>query len=170
MTSRHIVLGLIAMLAASWVAAQEATTNRSTELRERPAAESKPLATLPARTPVKLLGREGGWSQVDAREQRGWLPTFHLRFAAAVETSSPSPALSVTSMLGMGSRQSPETSKVATLGVRGLTRDQFQAASPDAAALRQLHSYRVPSAEAEAFAQEGGLVAVKVPLSGGSKS
>lgn len=166
----RVILGLLALLAGPHVAAQEATTNRPTELRERPAAQSRPLATLPVRTPVKLVGREGGWSQVDAREQRGWLPTFHLRFAAALETSSPSPALSVTSMLGIGSRQAPETSRVATLGVRGLTRDQFEAASPDAEALKQLHSYRVPSAEAEAFAKEGGLVAVPVPLPGRGKS
>ena len=170
MTPQRVILGLVVLLAAARVAAQEATTNRPTELRERPAAQSSPLATLPARTPVKLLGREGGWSQVDTREQRGWLPTFHLRFAAVLETSSPSSALSVTSMLGMGSRQSPETSKVATLGVRGLTRDQFQSASPDTAALRQLQSYRVPLAEAEAFAQEGGLMAVPVPVPGRGKS
>lgn len=166
---RAIVVSF-AVLAAPGVAAQEAATNRATELRERPAADANSIASLPARTAVKVVGREGGWAQVDALERRGWLPTFHIRFAAAVETSSANPLMSVTSMLGIGSRQSPETSKVATIGVRGLTRDDFKAASPDNAALKQLQSYRATPAQADAFAREGGLVAVPVPLPEGAKS
>ena len=159
-----------ALFTTTGVAAQEAATNRATELRERPAADAKSLASLPARTAVKVVGREGGWSHVDALERRGWLPTFHLRFAAAVETSAPNPVLSVTSILGIGSRQAPETSKVATIGVRGLTKEDFRAASPDAAALKRLQSYRAQPSEAANFAREGGLVAVSIPLPDGGKS
>lgn len=170
MIALRLVVALAALWAAQGAAAQEASTNRATELRERPAADAKSIASLPARTPVKVLGREGAWSQVDALTQRGWLPTFHIRFAVAMETGSANPVLGITSMLGIGSRQAPETSKVATIGVRGLTRDDFKAASPDTQALKRLQSYRATAAEAEAFARDGGLAAVSVPLGEGGKS
>lgn len=163
---------VLAFLALAWGLpglAQEAATNRATELRERPAADSRVLAPVPARTPVQVLAREGGWTQVLALEQRGWLPAFHVRFAAVVE-SAPSGAMSgLTSLLGIGQRP-PETAKVATIGVRGLTREDFRAASPDAAALKRLQSFRASPQEAATFAKDGGVKAVPVPYPAGSAS
>ena len=159
----------LALLSLAWVPAalaQEAATNRATELRERPAADARVLVPVPARTPVQVVGREGGWTQVLALEQRGWLPAFHLRFAAVVESAPASPMAGLTSLLGVGGKRAPETSKVATIGVRGLTREDFRAAAPDLEALKRLQSFRATPEEAARFAREGGVTATAVAYPG----
>jgi hypothetical protein len=116
---------------------------------------------------VKVLSRQGAWTQVEAGQQRGWVRAFHLRFQSAVETSSSGNALGgITSIFGFGSRKSPETSKVATLGIRGLTPEDFKNASPDPAALKKLQSFRVDKATAERFAKEAKLAPVAVAYAG----
>src|SRR5258708_11450294 len=99
------------VLALSWAAqAQEqAFTNRSTELKERGAAEARTLGTLPENTEVKVITRGGGWTQVEAGAQKGWVRVFHLRFPAIAETSpSAGRALSgVSSGLGLRRKTSP---------------------------------------------------------------
>lgn len=169
MTAIRIVLALACFACGPLALAQEAATNRATELRERPAADARVLAPVPARTAVQILAREGGWTQVQALEQRGWLPAFHIRIAAVVEAAPSGAMTGLTSLLGIGQR-APETSKVATIGVRGLTREDFRAAAPDGAALKRLQSFRASSDEAARFAKEAGVAAVPVPYPAGSAS
>jgi hypothetical protein len=117
-------------------------------------------------SPVKVLARQGGWTQVEAGTQRGWVRAFHLRFQSTVESSSSGGGGSITSIFGFGSREAPKTSTVATLGIRGLTPEDFQNASPDQAALRKLQSYRADKASAERFAREAKLAPVTVAYVG----
>jgi hypothetical protein len=161
-----LLFALLSMAGAA-VAQDQATTNRATELKDRPAAEARTLASLAIDAPVKVLARQGGWTQVEAGTQRGWVRAFHLRFQSTVETSSSGSSMSgLTSVFGFGSRKAPETSKVATLGIRGLTPEDFKNASPDPAALRKLQSYRADKASAERFAKEAKLAPVAVAYSG----
>jgi hypothetical protein len=148
-------------------AAQEAAaTNRATDLKERPSAEARTIAPLAADAPVKVLARQGAWTQVEAGTQRGWVRAFHLRFQSTVETPSGSGG-GITSFFGFGARQAPTTSKVATLGIRGLTPDDFKNASPDPAALKKLQSWRSDKASAERFAKEAKLAPVAIAYTGG---
>lgn len=148
--------------------AQEAAfANRATELKERPAADSRTLSPLAAETAVKVLGRQGAWTQVEAGAQRGWVRAFHLRFPSTVESSSGGGAGSgITSIFGFGGKEAPKTSKVATLGIRGLTPEDFKNAAPDPAALRKMQSYRADKASAERFAKEARLAPVAVAYAG----
>ena len=150
-------------------AAQEpAFTNRATDLKERPAADSRTLSPLAIDSAVKVLSRQGAWTQVEAGGKRGWIRAFHLSFEATVETSSSGGGSlgGLTSIFGFGGRKAPETSKVATLGIRGLTPEDFKNASPDQAALRKLQSYRADKATAERFAREAKLSPVAVAYAG----
>jgi uncharacterized protein YgiM (DUF1202 family) len=150
----------------SALAQEQASANRATELKERPAAEARTLAPVAAETTVKVLARQGAWTQVEVGGQQGWVRAFHLRFRSTVETASSGSSSGglggLAAMVGIG-RKSPEASRTAALGIRGLTPDDFRNASPDAAALRKLQSYRADRASAERFAQEAKLAAVAVP-------
>jgi hypothetical protein len=163
------LLLLIALAAAPLLAtAQEkAFTNRATDLKDKAAPEARTLASLPAETEVKVLGRGGQWTQVEALSQRGWVRVFHLRFPTTVQegTSSGGSALGgLTSAFGFG-RQTAKSSTVATTGIRGLTPEDFANASPDAEALRRLQSYRADKPAAERFAREGKLAAQQIDYS-----
>jgi hypothetical protein len=79
------LLAAFLTLAASAWAQEQAFTNRSTELKDKGAAEGRTLATLPADTSVKVVARAGGWTQVQANNQTGFVRAFHLRFPVSVE-------------------------------------------------------------------------------------
>lgn len=162
-----ILVVVFACLAGEAFGQEQATTNRATELKEAPAPDSRALAPLASGAPVKVIARKGGWTQVESGSKRGWVRAFHLRFEATVEASSSGSGVGgLTSMLGFGSRKAPETSKIATIGIRGLTPEDFKNASPDPAALRKMQSYRADKASAERFAREAKLAPVAVAYSG----
>ena len=171
MLARFLAPFLLAGLAlvGDAFAQDPAFTNRATDLKERPAADSRTLAPLAIDAPVKVLARQGAWTQVEAGTQRGWVRAFHLRFPSTVESSASGGTGiggGITSIFGFGSREAPKTSKVATLGIRGLTPEDFQNASPDPAALKKMQSYRSDRAAAERFAREAKLAPVAVAYVG----
>jgi len=173
MTARVLAfLVLLACACAAW-AQEQAFTNRSTELKDRGAAEARTVATLPENTAGKVIARGGGWTHVAAGAQNGWVRVFHLRFPSTVETSSPSSSgggflSGLTSAIGGGRDKSQQTT-IATTGVRGLSPEDLKNASPDAAALAKAQSYRVDKPAAERFAREGKLAAVQVEYSEGGR-
>jgi hypothetical protein len=165
MIARSLAAGFLIVLAAASWAQEQAFTNRSTELKDRGAAEAKTLATLPENTAVKVLARGGGWTQVEAGSQKGWVSVFHLRFPATIEKSSTSsggnPLSGLSSALGFGRKTSEQTT-IATTGIRGLSPEDLKNASPDPAALAKLQSYRADKAAAERFARDAKLAAVVI--------
>ena len=169
MFARILALALL-VLAPLALAQEKAFTNRATELKDKAAADARTVASLPADTEVKVLGRGGQWTQVEAQSQRGWVRVFHLRFPSTVqETSTGGGALGgLTSALGFG-RQTAKSSTVATTGIRGLTPEDFANANPDPEALRRLQSYRADRPSAERFARDGKLAAQQIDYSEGRR-
>ena len=159
------VLAVLLCFAASAWAQDQAFTNRSTELRDKGAAEAKSVATLPANTAVKVISRAGAWTQVQANNVTGWVNAFHLRFPVGVEKGSQGGLGSISSIFGGGSREK-QASATGTLGVRGLDPEQLKNAAPDGAALAKAQSYRADKPSAERFAREGKLATVSVDEGG----
>ena len=162
MRTPFLALVLLLLSAAAW-AQEQAFTNRATELKDRAAPEAATVRSLPDNTEVKVLQRSGGWTRVEAGGQQGWVRVFHLRFPATAEASSSGGGAlsSLGSALGFG-RQRSQTTTIATTGIRGLSKEEVQNASPDAAALQQMQSYRADTPAAERFAREGKLSAANV--------
>jgi uncharacterized protein YgiM (DUF1202 family) len=165
----HAFLLSIALAFAGLAAAQEqAFTNRATELKDKAAADGKTVASLPADTEVKVISRGGsGWTQVDAKGQKGWVRVFHLRYPAAVQTASASGGglSAITGALGIG-RSDTQRTTTATTGIRGLSPEDLKNAAPDNAALAKAQTYRADKPSAERFARDGKLVTVSVEEGG----
>ncbi len=154
---------LVALAPAAW-AQEQAFTNRSTELKDRGASDARTLATLPENTSVKVISRGGGWTRVEANGQSGWVSVFTLRFPTTVDSSSSSGggiASSIGSFFG-GGRSKEKQATIATTGIRGLSPEDLQNASPDPAALAKAQGYRSDRGTAERFAKEGKLASVSV--------
>jgi hypothetical protein len=163
----NLVLAAAGLLAATAALAQEAAfTNRATELKDKAAFEAVVIIPLPAETPVKVLARSSGWTKVEVNGKTGWVRVFHLRFPATVESGSSSSSGSflggLTSSLGIGGKPRPEGTKLATVGIRGLTEEDMKNASPNPEALKKMQSWRVDKASAERFAKDGKLVTASV--------
>lgn len=162
MISRLLLVLLLAC--PLMAAAQDAFTNRSTELKERGDGEGRTLTTLSENTPVKVVARGGAWTRVEAGGQSGWVRVFHLRFAASAEAASGASGGGVLSTIGsaLTGQRPAKSANLATTGVRGLSQEELRNANPDAEALRRMQSYRADNAAAERFAREGKLAAVEV--------
>ena len=169
MGSLRFVAVALALFAASASAQDAAFTNRSTELKDRGAQDARTVATLPENTPVKVLGRGGAFTQVDANGQKGWVKAFHLRFPAVVETSASSGGNAFTRMTSALSGRQSEKANIATTGIRGLSPEDLKNAAPDAAALAKAQSYRADKPTAERFARDGKLNTVQVEYSEGGR-
>jgi len=159
---RSFLLAVFLAAAPGFALAQEqAFTNRSTELKDKGATDAKTLATLPENTAVKVLQRAGGWTKVEGGGQSGWVRAFHLRFPSTVETSSSSGGLLGGLTGGLfGGKQKQATT--ATVGIRGLSAEDFKNANPDAAALQRMQGYRVDKGSADRFAAEAKLATVSI--------
>jgi hypothetical protein len=171
MITRLLAIAVLLAAAPLALAQDKAFTNRATELKDKAAADAKTVASLPADTEVKVLGRGGQWTQVEAQSQRGWVRVFHLRFPSTVQESSSSGGSALgglTSALGFG-RQTAKSTTVATTGIRGLTPEDFANANPDPEALRRLQGYRSDRPAAERFAREGKLAAQQIDYSEGRR-
>ena len=156
------ILAMLLVVGAPWLARadEQGFTNRATELKERAAAESTTLASLPENTPVKVLARGGGWTRVEANGRSGWVRVFHLRFPSTVESSSTGGGLaSLGSALGFG--QSKQAT-LATTGIRGLSTEDVKNASPDPEQLQRMQSFRADRPSAERFAREAKLAESRI--------
>ena len=159
---RCLLALLVLVLPLAAAAQEQAFTNRDTELKERADAGSKTLAPLPANTPLKVVTRAGAWTQVQAEGKTGFVRVFHLRFPATVESSSSgsNPFAALGGLIG--GNKPDERAKLASTGVRGLSKEDVKNANPDAQALAKMHSYRADKPEAQRFAREGRLAEKKV--------
>lgn len=156
-----IAAAIVALVSSAALAQEPAFTNRSTELKDKGAAEGRTVATLPENTSVKVLQRSGGWTRIEASGQSGWVRAFHLRFPASVESGSSSSGGS-NILGGIFGRPRQQQATMATTGIRGLSAEDFKNANPDAAALARMHSFRVDTASAERFAREAKLATMSI--------
>jgi hypothetical protein len=166
-TLLRIAIATACLNAATSASAQDAAfTNRATELKDKAAFEGLVIIPLPADTPVKVLARSSGWTRVEVNGKTGWVRVFHLRFPASVEAGSSSSSGGflggLTSSMGFGGKPKQDGTKLATVGIRGLSEEDMKNASPNPEALKKMQSYRIDKASAERFAKDGKLVTASV--------
>lgn len=160
---------LIVLALAAWpAAAQQAFTNRATDLKDQAAAEARTLASLPENTEVKVLARGGGWTRVEAGGKAGWVRVFHLRFPATTATESSGGGFLSGITSAIGGRPKGQQAGIQTVGVRGLSPEELKNASPDGEALKRMQSFGADKGSAERFAREGKLSAVNVDYNEGA--
>ncbi|MDP3815214.1 SH3 domain-containing protein [Pseudomonas sp.] len=163
--NRTLMAGLAALLLSLYSSPglteqRQAQTVQETELRAEPSAGASALGKLSKQATVMVVGRQGGWYQVQtAGGQRGWLPLLSLRFAKDAQASRSS---NLGGLLSLGSQAAP-ASGVAT-GVRGISDEQLQIGGAGlSASLQYLESFAAQPGEARSFAQQGGLHSQSLP-------
>ena len=169
-----VLLG--ALLQSAVLYAQEPLfTNRATEMRAAPDDAAKVVRALPEKSAVQQLQRKGAWTMVQFTtgtdkspvKETGWVRMMHLRGGVVVvapQSSSDGGFMSSFNRLLSGnSGRSSTQAQNATVGIRGLSPEELKTASPDAAALAKMNSYKSEKPEAERFAKEAKLAKVDVP-------
>ena len=168
MSLKPFLLALLA-LAAAPAFAQQAFTNRTTELKEQAAPESKTISSLAENTEVKVVQRAGGWTRVESGGKSGWVRVFHLRFPTTTTTEGSGGGFLSGLSSAIGGKPRTQQAGIQTVGVRGLSPEELKNASPDTEALKRMQSYRADKPAAERFAREGKLADVKVDYNEGGR-
>lgn len=176
----RLLAGLLFVAFAAPLAWAQAvgTTNRATELKADPRADSATVANLPKETAIVDVGRSSGWIRVQTGDKKiGWVRSFHVSMKGNIsESSSGGGFLSgLGSLFAPARREPPKT--ISTVGIRGLSEEEMKNAKPNPAEFNKMKSYAVSKADAQAAAQRARLNAQSVayvdergrPIEGGAK-
>jgi hypothetical protein len=152
------LFGAIALsIAAFPAAAEEGAVIRADELKAMPFIDAATAAKVAANQPVTIVSRKGGWVEVRANGQSGWLRMLNVRLAAGSSPAQAQAQVRSASLLRTGS-----SGKTVTTGIKGLGEEDLQNASPNPAQLAKLAEFAVPAAEASDNAHASGLVEQQV--------
>lgn len=156
---RYCGVLLALTIAAGAQAADKGYTLREVEVKAKPFLDAQAVGKLPEKTPVTVLSRQGGWTQIQAGKVEGWVRLLNVRLGSA------DPAKNDTSFLaalGVGKQRSSSGPTVTT-GVRGFSEEDLKAAKPSPEELKKMDGNAVGGDAAQAFAAAGKLVAQQVP-------
>lgn len=136
-------------------------TNRATELRASADDGSRLIRTLSPQTSLEKLERASGlWTRVKVGADIGYVRMMHIGGGATVTQTESSFGSGVASgvgkALGIGS-SGPKKNEVATVGIRGLTKDAVEKANPDTAQFSRAKTFQASASDAQRLANEGRL-------------
>lgn len=141
------------LAAALSVQADSGQVTVATELKSQPDSAAASLGKLAAGQPVEIGQRQGAWYEVRTAQGNGWVRMLNVRLQAGAARGES--AMAGIAALGQASRSN---TTVAT-GVRGLSREDLQAANENPQEVARLTQYQVSADEARRFGQAGGLPA-----------
>ena len=153
---------LLAWLIPAAYAAETGYTLKATEVRDNPFLDANTIATLPEKTVVEIVTRQGAWMKVktaDAKQQ-GWIRMLSVRLGSPDQ--KPQSGGSLLSALGIGSRPKPSTNSTVTTGVRGFSEEDLANAKPNAAEVEKMKGFTATPEEATRLAESGKLAATPV--------
>lgn len=150
-TTAALFVGVCASLPAI---AASGNMIKDEDLRSAPAVAASIVTHLARDTPVDVLARQGGWTQVSVKGVSGWVRILSVRTQVAAGSASDLAALATR-------REGSQV--VAVAGLRGLNEEELKAARFDATQLVTLEQYRATPQEAARFARAGHLQARKIP-------
>lgn len=156
---------LLGLVPTAW-ATEYAYTIRSAELKAKPYTDAQTLTSLPPRSKVEVLGRQGGWTHVKSISFSGWVKMLSLQLEANDQNRRGDNGLSALFNVASTGR----SSSTVTTGIRGLSEEQLKNAKPNPQELQAAKRYAVSRQEAQRYAAAGKLHAQSMDyLNGGQE-
>jgi hypothetical protein len=150
-----LVAALVLFLPAAY-AAESGYTLKPTEVKEKPFFDAVTVVTLPEKTQVEIVTRQGAWMQVRTRDkQQGWVRMLSVRLGSPDQ--KPQGGGNLLSAIAIASRPRPTTTATVTTGVRGFSEEDLAKAAPNAAELAKMKGFAATAADAQQLAAQGKL-------------
>jgi len=150
------LLALLAWLIPSAYAAETGYTLKATEVKDKPFLDANTLTTLPEKTTVEILTRQGAWMQIKTADvKQGWIRMLSVRLGSPDQ--KPQGGGSLLSSLAISSRPRPASTSTVTTGVRGFSEEDLANAKPNAAEVEKMKGYAATPEEATRLAESGTL-------------
>lgn len=157
--NRLIAVSLLAIPAA--YAAETGYTLRATDVKDKPFLDAQTLSTLPEKTTVEIVTRQGAWMQIKTREVKsGWVRMLSVRLGSPDQ--KPQTSGNLLSAIGIGSRPRTTSSSTVTTGVRGFSEEDLAKATPNPAEVEKMKGFSAMPEDATGFAKAGKLAAQQV--------
>ena len=142
-------------------AAETGFTLRATEVKDKPFLDATTLATLPEKTVVEIVLRQGGWMQIQSKDVKtGWVRLLSVRLGSP--DAKPQGGGNLLSAIGVGTRPRTTSSATVTTGVRGFSEEDLANAKPNPAEVEKMKGYSVTAEAAGEFAKTGKLAKQEV--------
>ena len=166
------VLALFLFLLPTAMAADsEGVIVRTAKLYQEANPASPLVGQIRAGSRVNIFARKGGWKEVFSAEKNllGWLRSYQVRegdFTQAPEAQDEPDDRGILGGLAAFSRKASSffsigggstSSSTATIGVRGLSKEQIESAKPDAEQLERMQGFASNSQRAAKFGSAGKL-------------
>jgi len=153
----RLLAALLLAIPAAY-AAETGYTLRATEVKDKPFTDAATLATLPEKTQVEIVLRQGGWMQVKAKDLKsGWVRMLSVRLGNPDQKAQGGNLLTA-----IGTRPRSTSNATVTTGVRGFSEEDLANAKPNPAEVEKMKGYSATPAEAGDFAKAGKLTAQQV--------
>lgn len=150
-----VAAALFFLLPAAY-AAESGYTLRPTELKDKPFLDAATVVTLPEKTQVEIVTRQGAWMQIQTKSnQQGWVRMLSVRLGSPDQ--KPRAGGNLLSAIGIASRPRPTTTATVTTGVRGFSEEDLAKAAPNAAELAKMKGFAATAADAQQLATQGKL-------------
>jgi uncharacterized protein YraI len=152
------VILLMSAATASALAAS-GTVLRTDKLYSQPSATASVAGSAAKGASVTILAKQGGWLRVSAGSTTGWMRLLSVRVGAGGSSGS-----GLGDVVGAATTRSDPSRVVAVAGLRGLNEEDLKHATFNADELAKLDKWMVTETQGKSFANQAGLVAVKLPL------
>ncbi len=139
------------------LAASPGSLIRDETLRSQPSATAASVGSVGKGAAVDIIGRQGGWVQVQSGKTHGWVRLLSVRAGSGGAAGA-----GIGDVVGVATTKSDPSRVVAVAGVRGLSEEDLKKASFNPAELAKLESLGVSQAQATTFATRSGLKPVAV--------
>ncbi len=148
---------LTAIASGSALAASPGSLIRDETLRSQPSATAASVGSVAKGAAVDIIGRQGGWVQVQSGKTHGWVRLLSVRAGSGGAAGA-----GIGDVVGVATNKSDPSRVVAVAGVRGLSEEDLKKAAFNPAELAKLETLGVTEAQANAFATKSGLKATAV--------
>ncbi len=144
-------------VSAPALAASPGSLIRDETLRSQPSATAASVGSIGKGAAVDIIGRQGGWVQVQSGKSHGWVRLLSVRAGSGGAAGA-----GLGDVVGMATNKSDPSRVVSVAGVRGLSEEDLKKAAFNPAELAKLETLGVSAAQANAFAAKSGLKATSV--------
>ena len=155
------VVGVVLLFIGA-AGAETVTLERDVQLRAEPSLSAAAGATVKQGTRAELIEKRGVWINVKSSEAAGWTFTFNVRYGERQAGSG-------DAGLGRVVSARPTTQVTSTIGIRGLSEEDLQKATFNAAELQLLDGYAASKESAQQQARASALQPVNVDYFGVAK-
>jgi hypothetical protein len=141
-------------VAVSATAQEFATTNRDSQLRATASVDAAIVQALPRGTEIEVVERQGAFTRARVQGKIGFIQVFHFTPKVVAESGTASARSTTAARSGTA----------ATVGVRGLTKEDFEKIEPNPARFERYSRLAVSSSAGASFASRYRLSSNSTPF------